>query len=47
MEQSFQKGVVLHLASLIEYTEGGVISKQLIKSPAGISLYFLLIKEKG
>ena len=26
MEQSFQKGVVLHLASLIEYTEGGVIS---------------------
>ena len=35
MEQSFQKGVVLHLASLIEYTEGGVISKQLIKSPAG------------
>ena len=33
MEQSFQKGVVLHLASLIEYTEGGVISKQLIKSP--------------
>ena len=23
------------MASLIEYTEGGVISKQLIKSPAG------------
>ena len=35
MEQSFQKGAVLHLASLIEYAEGGVISKQLIKSPAG------------
>ena len=35
MEQSFQKGVVLHLASLIEYTEGVVICKQLIKSPAG------------
>ena len=34
MEQSFQKGVVLHLASLIEYTEGGFIRKQLIKSPA-------------
>ena len=42
MEQSFQKGVVLHLASLIEYTEGGVISKQLIKS-----LYFRSTKEKG
>ena len=27
MEQSFQKGAVLHLASLIEYAEGGVISK--------------------
>ncbi len=41
MEQSFQKGVVLHLASLIEYTEGGVISKQLIKSPAGnITLFY-------
>ena len=47
MEQSFQKGVVLHLASLIEYTEGGVISKQLIKVRQEISLYFLLIKEKG
>ena len=35
MEQSFQKGVVLHLASLIEYTEVCVISKKLIKSTAG------------
>ena len=35
MEQSFKKGVVLNLASLVEYSEGGVISKQLIKSPAG------------
>lgn len=35
MEQSFKKGVVLNLASLVEYSEGGVISRQLIKSPAG------------
>lgn len=35
MEQLFRKGAVLRLASLIEYSEGGVISKQLIKSPAG------------
>ena len=35
MEQSFKKGIVLHLASLVEYSEGGIISKQLIKSPAG------------
>ena len=31
MEQSFKKGIVLHLASLVEYSEGGIISKQLIK----------------
>ena len=30
MEQSFKKGIVLHLASLVEYSEGGIISKQLI-----------------
>ncbi len=40
MEQSFQKGVVLHLASLIEYTEGGVISKQLIKK-SGRKYHFI------
>ena len=47
MEQSFQKGVVLHLASLIEYTEGGVISKQLIKSPAGNITLFSFDKGEG
>ena len=47
MEQSFQKGVVLHLASLIEYTEGGVISKQLIKVRQEISLYFFGWKGEG
>lgn len=35
MEQSFQKGAILHLTSLIEYSDGGIISKQLIKSPSG------------
>lgn len=35
MEQSFQKGTILHLTSLIEYSDGGIISKQLIKSPSG------------
>ena len=47
MEQSFQKGVVLHLASFIEYTEGGVISKQLIKSPAGNITLFSFDKGEG
>ena len=46
MEQSFQKGAVLHLASLIEYAEGGVISKQLIRVRQEISHYFLSTKVK-
>ena len=47
MEQSFQKGAVLHLASLIEYAEGGVISKQLIKNPAGNITLFSFDKGEG
>ena len=35
------------LASLIEYTEGGVISKQLIKSPAGNITLFSFDKGEG
>jgi hypothetical protein len=46
MEQSFKKGIVLHLASLVEYSEGGIISKQLIKSPAGNLLYSHSTKAK-
>lgn len=47
MEQSLKKGTVLHLASLIEYSEGGVISKQLIKSPAGNITLFSFDKGEG
>lgn len=47
MEQSFKKGVALHLASLIEYSEGGVISKQLIKSPAGNITLFSFAQGEG
>lgn len=47
MEQSFKKGAVLHLASLIEYSEGGVISKQLIKSPAGNITLFSFDQGEG
>ena len=48
MEQSFKKGIVLHLASLVEYSEGGIISKQLIKSPAGnITLFSFDTKAQG
>ena len=47
MEQSFKKGVVLNLASLVEYSEGGVVSKQLIKSPAGNVTLFSFDKGEG
>ena len=47
MEQSFKKGVVLNLASLVEYSEGGVISKQLIKSPVGNVTLFSFNKGEG
>ena len=47
MEQSFKKGIVLHLASLVEYSEGGIISKQLIKSPAGDITLFSFAKGEG
>ena len=47
MEQSFKKGIVLHLASLVEYSEGGIISKQLIKSPAGNITLFSFDEGEG
>lgn len=47
MEQSFKKGIVLHLASLVEYSEGGIISKQLIKSHAGNITLFSFDKGEG
>ena len=47
MEQSFKKGIVLHLASLVEYSEGGIISKQLINSPAGNITLFSFDKGEG
>ena len=47
MEQSFKKGVVLNLASLVEYSERGVVSKQLIKSPAGNVTLFSFDKGEG
>lgn len=47
MEKSFEKGIVLDLKSLIEYSEGGVISKQLIKSTAGNITLFSFDKGEG
>lgn len=47
MEQSFKKGAVLHLPSLVEYFEGRIISKQLLKSPAGNITLFSFDKGEG
>ncbi len=47
MEQSFEKGTVLQLASLVEYAEGGIISKQLIKKPTGNITLFSFDKNEG
>lgn len=47
MEKSFEKGIVLDLKSLIDYSEGGVISRQLIKSAAGNITLFSFDKGEG
>lgn len=47
MEKLFQKGVVLDLKSLVGYSDGGVVSKQILKSPAGNITLFSFDKGEG
>ena len=47
MKQTFEKGAVLHLSSLVDYSDGGVVSKQIIKSPAGNITLFSFDKGEG
>ena len=35
MSDIFEKGTVLNLASLVDYSDGGVISKQVLKNEVG------------
>ncbi|GKG71447.1 cupin [Parabacteroides goldsteinii] len=47
MEKLFQKGVVVDLSSLVDYSAGGVVSKQIVKSAAGNITLFSFDKGEG
>lgn len=46
-EEIFQKGSVMNLSNRIEYSEGGVISKQVLKNDAGNITLFSFDKGQG
>lgn len=43
---TFEKEIIFNLENSIEYTDGGVISKQITKSKGGNLTLFLLTKNK-
>ncbi len=47
MNDIFEKGKVLNLAELIDYSEGGVVSKQILKSQAGNITLFSFDEGQG
>ena len=47
MNNIFEKGTVLNLAQLVDYSDGGVISKQVLKSNAGNITLFSFDKGQG
>lgn len=47
MNDIFKKGTVLNLPQLIDYSDGGVISKQVLKSEAGNITLFSFDKGQG
>lgn len=47
MENLFQKGVVVDLKALVDYSVGGVVSKQIMKSAAGNVTLFSFDKGEG
>ncbi|GAB6119878.1 cupin domain-containing protein [Dysgonomonas termitidis] len=47
MNNIFEKGTVLHLSELVDYSDGGVISKQVLKSNAGNITLFSFDKGQG
>lgn len=47
MEKLFQKGIILDLNALVDYSDVGVVSKQILKSPAGNITLFSFDKGKG
>lgn len=47
MKELFEKGVVLDLQNMVEYSEGGVISKQVLKNAAGNITLFSFDQGQG
>lgn len=47
MEVLFNKGKVLNLEEMVEYSEGGIISKQVLKNSAGNLTLFSFDKGQG
>lgn len=47
MNQIFEKGSVLNLPELIDYSNGGIISKQVLKNNSGNITLFSFDKEQG
>jgi len=47
MTDIFQKGTVLDLKSLVDYSDGGVISKQVLKNDAGNITLFSFDQGQG
>lgn len=47
MSETFEKGIVLDFASLIDYSKDGVVSKQVLKNDAGNITLFSFDKGQG
>lgn len=47
MEELFSKGKVLKLEDMVEYSSGGVISKQVLKNPSGNITLFSFDQGQG
>lgn len=47
MSELFKKGAILNMAEMIEYSAGGVISKQVLKNEAGNITLFSFDKGQG
>ncbi|MDP3433547.1 MAG: cupin domain-containing protein [Bacteroidota bacterium] len=47
MQELFSKGKVLNLEEMVEYSSGGVISKQVLKNPSGNITLFSFDKGQG
>lgn len=47
MNDIFEKGKILTLEALVDYSEGGIVSKQILKSSAGNITLFSFDKGQG